>query len=111
MRGSTCTVCCLPLTLTRTATFSMVSGIDVGHLDLFAAGAPQGDFNGALDERGNQSAFVFGGPAHIGLGIGGGVGRFHRGGNRLGGNGVTLQSFFSFGGANGGQSYAAKGDG
>src|SRR5882762_1796467 len=91
MRGSTSRAYCLlfALMLTLTAIFfpvaiaGILSGIEMGSFDLFSASAASGSLNGALHQSNNELALVFGGSAHVRLGIGGGASSFGGGRNRF----------------------------
>src|SRR5689334_868657 len=69
-RGSTCSLCSLPLTFTLIATSCSCSGIDVAQFNLFSARPLQRHFQGAFHQRRYQLPFVLGRTAHVGLRIG-----------------------------------------
>src|SRR6185437_11015922 len=70
-RGSTWSLCSLPLTFTRIATICSCSGINVTELYFFTTRPLQRDFQAALDQRRHQLPLVLGRAPHIGLRIGG----------------------------------------
>src|ERR1700687_1988078 len=81
MRGSTSRAYGLPFTLILTLTAMLfavavagvLSGIEMCSLDLFSASAARGNLDGALHQSHDELAFIFCGPAHVRLRIGGGT--------------------------------------
>src|ERR1700676_3975468 len=73
----------------------VLSGINVAHLEPLAVSPADRDGNRPLNQSANQSAFVFGRTAHVGLGISLGPSRFHRALDSL--SGERLPTHGSFG--------------
>src|SRR6266478_8325426 len=89
IRGSTSRAYDLPFTMIWTLTTirfkgaiaGILSTIEMGPFDLFSADTARRNLNGALHQGYDELALVVGGSTHVGLGIGGGTGRFGGGGN------------------------------
>src|SRR5436309_16073129 len=87
-----------------------VSGIEMDSVDLFSAGAAQGDLDGALHQSAYEFTFVVGRSAHIGMGIGGSPGCFGRSGDGLVVRALPAQSRLGFTSADCGQTDTAERD-
>src|SRR5580693_9708463 len=109
VRGSTSASRGSPLTRTRTGIFS-TADIFVTCLNLFTARSSNGNSDGALDEGGNQHAFIICGAAHIVLRLRRGARSFDGALDPLFVKLLAAQEFLRFFRADGHQTCAAQHD-
>ena len=83
----------------------------MGPFDLFTASTAHGNLNGALHQCDDELALIFGGSAHVSLGIGGSASGFGGGGDCLVAQTVSAECRLGLGRSDRRQSNAAQSNG